>query len=344
MAVSLTNSRATAWASVAILISATLLTGCDKIKHLIEKPSDCSEAAALSAVESQFEKGVLSATKPYLSNDAQISSDTLRAMLAQIKTEVDDIRTQSEKQSCIATLKLNLNSELINRADTVRVAQGEKSIKDVAFAQDINFDGNTISQEFEYRLQPTDDGKKMVATLENVRNLQNFLARVMIDASQKPPTNLEPVTLASVVASTVVVSAPAQPVASTPTPTTQKPEAPKTPTEPPSDNQDEADSVAPNADTSQLTDAKAIVATEQAQARLAIKRKQFNDMWNSASPEAQESLTEDQKNWVEERDATCTSEAESAKTGFEEATRMQCMSRMLSERYVEVKDYFDNYE
>lgn len=325
-----------------MVLTTLSLTGCDKIKSLVEKPSNCGEAAALVAVESQFEKGVLSATKAYVSSDATVNSDTLRGLIRQIKTNVEDIRTQSDRQSCAGTLKLSVNSELINRANAVRVLQGDKPLKDVAFTQDINFDGNNISQEFEYRLQPTDDGKKMVATLENVRNLQNFLARLVVDASQQSTAVRQPVTVASVVASTVVPTPIAKPIASAPTPSAPKPSSP-TATGPAANQATTDDQDEPQDDT-QTADGRAIAATEQAQARLAIKRKQFNDMWNVASPEAQESLTDDQKNWVEQRDATCTGEAETAKAGFEEATRMQCMSRILSERYTEVKDYFDNYE
>lgn len=324
------------------LLSATLgLSGCDKIKSLIEKDSGCGDAMALVAVQSQFEKGVLSATKGY-AQDADVNIDTLRGMISQLKANIEDIRTQSEKKSCAGTLKLTLSSDMLTRADAVRQSRGDKPIKEVAFGQDFNLDGNNVSQDVEYHLQPTDDGKKVVATLDNVRNLQSFLARLVVDASQKPLNTQDTTIVASTVVITPAASQPAI-VASTPKPTPPKAIGSAAAKQNEQDDPSDSQSANQASDEADMSDAQAN-ALAAAQARLNARRKQFNDMWNQASPEAQESLTDDQKNWVEERDATCQGEAESAKAGYEEITRLQCMSRMLSERYSEVQEYFDNYE
>ena len=87
-----------------------------------------------------------------------------------------------------------------------------------------------------------------------------------------------------------------------------------------------------------------IAITRRANAEVAQKRQTFNQMWQSASPEAQASLTDAQKQWVKERDEQCASEAQQADAGYEEYTRLQCVGRMLDERYTQVKSYFEDYD
>ena len=338
-----TPSAAKTFLAISVIATTLGLSSCDKIKSLIEKDTGCGDAMALAAVQNQFEKGVLSASKAY-AQDADVNVDTLRGMISQLKANVDDIRTQSEKKSCAGTLKLSINYDLLNRADAVRQARGDKPIKEVAFGQDFNLDGNNVSQDVEYHLEPTDDGKKVVATLDNVRSLQNFLAQLVVDASQTPLNNPD----IPIVASTVVVA----PIASQPASVTSlsRSTPPKATGPAANTTPNEQDNASNSQQASQHSDEPADMSEAQAnalaaaQARLTARRKQFNDMWNQASPEAQESLTDDQKTWVEERDATCQGEAEAAKAGYEEITRLQCMSRMLSDRYAEVQEYFDNYE
>lgn len=332
--------RANSFLCLSILAATIGLSGCEKIKSLIEKDTGCGDAIALSAVDSQFEKGVLAATKSYIRNtnanvNADMNTNTLRNIINGLKTTVEDIRTQSDKKTCTGTLNLAINNETLAHANAVREARGDKPIQDVILGQDFNLDGTTLSQDIEYQLQPTDDGKKVIATLKNVSQLQKFLAQLAVDASQPIPQKTEPV--ASIVASTLVVESAPTTQASEPTPARKD-------SEPPSDAANDTHSSTSQDVAESTTDEAVNQAVTQAQARLDAKRQQFNDMWKAASPEAQESLTEDQKQWVEERDATCQGEAEQAKTGYEEATRLTCMSRMLSERYSEVKEYFSNYE
>lgn len=321
------------------ILTATLgLSGCDKIKSLIEKDAGCGDPVTLTTVQNEFQKGILSATKQYVELDGgQINLDTVRGIVAEFKPEIDDIRTQ-DKHACVGTLKLVINPQRLAQADAVRQAQGDTPIKAALFEQDLTLENNTFRQSLDYQLEPTDDGKKVVITLKNSRALQKFLAQLAVDASQPVASDSEDDT---VVASVVM----AEPVITDTPPIPPKAE-PVT-----NDTADTATDTATDSEPSEpaasATDAQSdaiVLATEQARIRLSIKRKQFNDMWDSASPEAQQSLTDDQKQWVKERDITCQNEADTAKAGYEEIARMQCVTRMLGERYNEVKEYFDNYE
>ena len=73
------------------------------------------------------------------------------------------------------------------------------------------------------------------------------------------------------------------------------------------------------------------------------KRNEFNTLWKSASTSAQESLTDNQKQWVKYRNESCIDEAKNAEAVRQEIVRMECITKMLGERYYEVKNYFDSY-
>lgn len=342
-----------------LMISTFSLTACDKIKAMTEKTVACNDPAVLDSIEATLQKQILAETKNYLQyTDVNTDVGLIKQAVSHLKMSVDDIGNpqkapDSSKNLCNATLVIGLNNELLQRAEANRKANGELPIQDFAFRQDVDLMGNQLQKAVTYSTQPTTTPDKPTVELTNVADLQTFVAKIIVDASQQPNSMNQATKIASTVASTSIVasaviapapgvaSAPTNPNTATPNPSTVGPagqaraEADKV-----DNHQAEFDSQAVSkAEMLKLAKEKA-----KAQAQVDFKRKEFNQLWNSASPDAQALLTDDQKQWVADRDEACISEAQEAEPAEQETVRLQCVARKLGERYYEVKEYFDNYE
>lgn len=342
------------------LTSAFGLSGCDQIKRLVEKPIGCSDTDTLHALQNKFKADINAATKAYLSADSDIDRQMLKKLLSQLKIDFDQIQDQpNASYRCGARVNLTLPQSLLERANQTRTARGDDSVSASAAAQDINLQGIGVYQDIEYT--PNMDNDKIHVTLSNARSLQNFLASLLVDASQTPYDGSDDDTDTSDSGQytngdnmAIVATGPAQYANNDDSYSTDQSSYPpdeqvpdiSVPTHPTPKKYGPAaapDIPVPDADNG-AANQKIIAATRRANAETDQKRKEFNQMWQSASPEAQASLTDDQKQWVKERDEQCANEAQQADAGYEEYTRLQCVGRMLDERYTQVKAYFEDYD
>ena len=336
------------------------LSGCEKFKRLIEKPMGCGDPNTLQSLQKQFKAEINTATKAYLTADNDIDQQTLKKLLNQIKIDLDQIQDQPNgNYRCSARVNLTLPKNLLERANETRAARGDDSVSASAAAQDINLQGIGVYQDIEYT--PNMDNDKIRVTLSNARSLQNFLASLLVDASQTPYDGSDDDTDTSDSGQytngdnmAIVATGPAQYANNDDSYSTDQSSYPpdeqvpdiSVPTHPTPKKYGPAaapDIPVPDAD-NDAANQKIVAATRRANAETDQKRKEFNQMWQSASPEAQASLTDDQKQWVKERDEQCANEAQQADAGYEEYTRLQCVGRMLDERYTQVKAYFEDYD
>ncbi|WP_395142945.1 lysozyme inhibitor LprI family protein [Moraxella atlantae] len=340
------------------LTSAFGLSGCDQIKRLVEKPIGCSDTDTLHALQNKFKADINAATKAYLSADSDIDRQTLKKLLSQLKIDFDQIQDQpNASYRCGARVNLTLPQSLLERANQTRTARGDDSVAEAAAAQDLQLTGIGLYQAIEYT--PTaSDNNKIHINLSNARNVQNFLASLLVDASQTPydesavyidTDDHAPNTISDDVATSPNATGDyAHHADGDAMPDGQDDEYDETSTPAPTAPKKYGPAAASNTSVPETDDNAAnqqiIAITRRANAEVAQKRQTFNQMWQSASPEAQASLTDDQKQWVKERDEQCASEAQQADAGYEEYTRLQCVGRMLDERYTQVKSYFEDYD
>lgn len=336
----------------------TALGGCDQIKHLVEKPVGCGDADSVRALQDKFKADVSAASKMYLSADSDINRQILTKLLNQLKIDLDQIQDQpNASYRCSARVNLTLPKSLLERANETRAARGDDSVAKAAAAQDIQLAGIEPYQTIEYT--PTaSDNNKIHINLSNARNVQNFLASLLVDASQTPydesavyidTDDHAPNTISDDVATGPNATGDyAHHADGDAMPDGQDDEYDETSTPAPTAPKKYGPAAASNTSVPETDDNAAnqqiIAITRRANAEVAQKRQTFNQMWQSASPEAQASLTDDQKQWVKERDEQCASEAQQADAGYEEYTRLQCVGRMLDERYTQVKSYFEDYD
>ena len=304
---------------IALLSSVLMFVGCDKVPDMGlggKSKIECSDPDAQSLVIDSMQKAINSSAKGYAASfERPTPGSSIRASINQLKMNLDHIRTsqddpQSTKNFCKGTLTVMIPSKVIQNADVTREYNGEFDVQEDAYQQDIELEANKVSYEMEYSVQPTDDGEVVFVEPQSGEDLAMFLAYVLIDADQKNHVKGKKVAEA-------------------------KQEAKKV-----SEAQSAADKAAAAA-----ASAMAATAAEQAKvkAEMDYKRSEFNKMWGRASKEAQDSITYDQKDWVEWRDEVCVEEARTAEPARQEIVRMKCITRLLSDRYYEVKSYFDNY-
>ena len=315
---------------LAVVLSLPMLLGlssCDKVSSLTSSGASCGDDTSIALINSLIEEKLQTEVKDVASyEDVRIDSAGLRASASQVKFVLDDIRTtkkdpNSTKEFCTATLITSLDADMIKRADFVREYYEQPNLNEGAFQQDIDMDGNTLTYNLEYAVQPTDDGKKTFGELQNGTDLLEFLATAVVYSMQKNDIQV------------------------------QKAREQKAQTENAVAERKAADEAVAAAEqgiaTAQREAASdmAAVSAEQAKAKATMdyKRNEFNKLWKTASAETRESLADVQKEWVEERDATCTDRAIYADAERQEIVRMECITELLGERYYQVKEYIDTY-
>lgn len=338
---------------VSILVCSTItLAGCDAIKSLSQKAPLCDDATVLETLEETFRKHVLDTTKAQLQfSQANTDVGLIKEAVNHLKINLDEISNpqkgaDSHKHVCEAKLTIGLHKTLLERAEVVRKAKGELPLQDFAFRQNIELIATQVQHDLTYNTALDKD--KVKVELEKAEELQEFIAKIIVDASEQPKseqalspassvTNTPVPVVASITTVTPVASVATSAKTATKTDTPSPTKAIGPAGEKPSATVD-TDAVS-QAEMSKIEREKA-----KAKAQLDFKRKEFNTLWNSAASEAQESLLDDQKQWVKDRDETCLIEAQEAEPAYQETERMRCQARLLGERYYEVKEYFENYE
>lgn len=316
--------------SLILALSAAIgLSGCDKINEEAQSPEDslevkCNSDDAVSLANELVKDWIQSQTKNTAkSQGVSIDSAGLRANVNQVSLSLDNVRTnkndpQSTKKFCVATLTAKLDSELVTRANFVRDYYEQEHLNEDAFAQDIDMDANKITYELEYTVQPTDDGKKIFGKLENGSEVIGFISVAIVDAMQR--NQVQTTKSRERIALSMSSSAEREAAAA-------------------------AQIAALEAYDDTSSDMVAI-ATEQAKvkATMDFKRSEFNKLWKSASEETRQSLMDNQREWVENRDEICTDRAREAEAARQEIVRMECITELLGDRYYELKEYIDAYD
>ena len=303
--------------SKVVLISTILaVAGCSKISNMGSNKIDCGDSDAIVLLEEALQKSIDSDAKDYSRDfETRTSGSNIRASINQLTTSLSQIRTtkedpQSTKNFCMGTLKVTIPVDMIENANFTREYYSELDIEEDAYQQDIDLDANALTYTAEYSVQPTDDGKFVFVEMQNGGDLSNFLANIVIDANQKSNVKKQKALQNKSIAQAAIDAEKAE----------------------------ESAAIAAQS-------ALASIAAEQAavKAEMDYKRNEFNTLWKSASTSAQESLTDNQKQWVKYRNESCIDEAKSAEAVRQEIVRMECITKMLGERYYEVKNYFDSY-
>ena len=152
---------------------ATMLVSCDKFtKPSLSCSDEQGQATALSIIVEQIEKATADEAGKDEDGSPHLAASKIRAALKLVKLRIDDIRTSKEdpnstKKFCIGKLKMVFPSEVIEEADKARELAGMSSISTLAENADMERDANSFSSDINFSVQPTDDGQKVYAEVEN---------------------------------------------------------------------------------------------------------------------------------------------------------------------------------
>lgn len=173
----------------AILISVVSLslTGCDAISNLISGPQGCLDPAgqttAIDAVREAVEKYVLKAAEN-MEGGSQPTGSKIRATLGLLKFVFEDVRTTKEdpdssKKFCTGHLKVSFPEQILKDADAVFSLMGEETLGKRADKEGIRKDANAIVFDADFNVQPTDDGKKVYAEVENPDTITHMIGDIV---------------------------------------------------------------------------------------------------------------------------------------------------------------------
>lgn len=167
------------------------LTGCDKIGSMTKKGGMCGDEQTITLVNSLLEKEIQSQVKSMtIEREVKTDSSGVRASISQLDLAIEDVRTSkkdpnSTKEFCSATLNVGFNSDMIKKTNFVRDYYGQEKLDEEAFQQGFDMEGNNLSYELDYSVQPTDKGEKAFGDLQNGDELISFIAEAIVDSIQK---------------------------------------------------------------------------------------------------------------------------------------------------------------
>ena len=284
-----------------VTLGAAYLGACDSKIEV-----ECGGEATISAFEDMLRKSLEDSVRNQLDSEGSIDgydSAKLRSGTKQIKVSLEDVRTikddpDSSRKFCSARIQLALPKNVIEAADTTRALADLDDVKKLAHRNRIERSGNKYGQELEYSIQPTDDGKKIIAETDDDSSLFSFLTELFgsyLLSEEVRNRAIEADKLAAEEAREVKMA------------------------------EEEADGAIKEQAAANLNEAK--VAN-----RMAVER--VNAVWSSIPKGTKARLLDLQRAWIRKTTAQCKVEASgtSELSADREASRLRCEARAQMER------------
>lgn len=165
-----------------ILLLPIALSGCGQFGNQFTCGDEDSKSTTLEIIKDHMEKAVGERSKDE-SGNALASSSAISAALSQLKMTIENIRTtkkdpDSTMQFCSGTLKVVYPLNVLKDADETRSMANLNNIDNLASKSDIKRKADAFEADLEYSVQPTDDGKKVFAQIDNFDDKLNVLAEI----------------------------------------------------------------------------------------------------------------------------------------------------------------------
>ncbi len=179
-----------------VLICLMLLESCDKQEAKV----NCSSESANKLISEEITKEVenkLADQKYTNTGEYILDKSKIRASLEQIKIVVESIRTTKEdpnstKKFCSSILKVTIPNNMLTDAEKTKELLNKPKISDNARHLNIDNDINVFTKnDFEYSVQPTDDGKGLYVGSENTLAWIDLLQDITFSALYKPILEVE---------------------------------------------------------------------------------------------------------------------------------------------------------
>lgn len=279
------------------------LASCEKLA-----PVSCDSPAAKNVITSLIGDELVKVAKAK-AGDAEVTDQGLeakvRATVAQLKLEIEDIRTtksdpQSTKKYCEGSLKvvvpLNMIADADKAAQALEFDLPSKGMEVAGYERA----ADTFHHKLTYSVQPTDDRKKIFGEIENYGNMFESLSQLVSAHIILPAVQAR--------LQKVIDEAKAE--------------------------QDQADQ-----QTAQQNQADLDLAKAENQ----LANQTLNAVWSSLGPETRGALLDVQRAWIKKKTADCNIKAAEASTDalIMEAARLRCDTEATRARAEDLKNYND---
>lgn len=171
-----------------------MLTGCNKQTQVSCSSADTQRLIG-QLVADQAAKLTADKKYDYYDGSFVFGAVKIRAALDQIQMAVENIQTinedaNSNKKFCSGALKVTIPANMLADADKAREIQHEATIADYAKQFNIENATNVFTQQVEYKVQLTADGKQQSVDLETVA-WANLLDQTVTSALLKPTLEVQ---------------------------------------------------------------------------------------------------------------------------------------------------------
>ncbi|WP_326519355.1 lysozyme inhibitor LprI family protein [Acinetobacter sp. CAAS 2-6] len=293
-----------------VLGTGLILVGCDQLpmgKSKIQCNDENSKTLVKEIVVEQLQHKTSASVKELIASGGQaVDMAQLRNTITQLEMNVADVRTskedpQSSKKFCEAVLSVSLPASFIQQANQSRTFYNLPDIQQLAILNGLNLENSVLSYDVSYAVQPTDDGKKVYATLDNAQPVIDYLSTVTLDVLQKNVRQNE---------YTLAVQ----------------------------QQQEQAQQEAAEA-SEQARVQTEYLQLQQAEAKqkLDVANNKLNLVWKAARKDVRDELLAEQRLWLKKRDLECRLKAQDAEPGYAEVERLACETEMTNTRNSELR-------
>ncbi|ABM40069.1 lysozyme inhibitor LprI family protein [Polaromonas naphthalenivorans] len=299
-----------------ILLS--VLVGCAK------NEASCSDETATSVARSLIASSLAEKIETEVKGTKKdVDTSAINALVAQFKISLGDIRTSkkdpnSSKVFCSATIGVQFSEAVIQDADKVRKSISYKPSTEFVRDSGLKFEAYKLIGDFEYSVQPTDDGKKVFAELQGNQKPLLIAAEIASSALLK-----------TVVESAEALKASERDAAQA---KIQQAEIQKQQSE---TEQRQAEEIQKT-----LRAKNASLQLEEAQLAITQANAKINVAWNAISKIEREAMLPEQRVWLKRRELDCKTKGvaeQATDLTAQETVRLLCEVEMTQKR----TDYLD---
>ena len=153
-------------------VAETAACGSDEAKSVIDELfKEELQYAIQNELDKQKELGSYDATE--LDN----AVERLRVSLADVRTSQDD--PNSNRFSCRATIQLDIPNEVERKANESLAMAELDNVKALGNRYKMTREGGQFTTDFDYFIQPTDDGSKLLAEMDDDSAVLSFMSEVL---------------------------------------------------------------------------------------------------------------------------------------------------------------------
>ena len=168
---------------ILLALAAISLSGCDKVAN--QCSTDDAKSVITDLIKDDVQKlagKMLNGNDP--NGEGAIAPSTIRATINKLVFSISDIRTvkndtESTSKDCKGSIEVKIPVEIINDANAARQNLSKNDVRSFADVSGLKVNVDKFTVELAYKVQPTDDGKKIHGETEVGTPFISFVSEVV---------------------------------------------------------------------------------------------------------------------------------------------------------------------